>query len=87
MPRVYMPSVAPACITGMTGMFAPVFRDKRFETRQQRRLSVDGGLAIGGSMTVTFTCSPASVRMTASTSCADNSRQYAAIDDGARELR
>ena len=66
--RVYIPSVAPACITGMTGMPGQCFATSRSMRDSNAGVSGDGGLATGGSMTVTFTFSPASLRMTASTS-------------------
>ena len=69
------------------GKRRPVLRDQPFDCDSSAGVSGDGGLLTGGSRTVTFTLSPASRRITASTSAPGRPGQDSAIDHRARKLR
>src|SRR5688572_11554286 len=66
--RVYMPSVVPVDITGMTGTPGQYLAASGSMRDRTAGAGADAGLAIGGSSTLTRTLSPASFRITVSTS-------------------
>src|SRR5215204_4474410 len=66
--RVYIPSVAPACINGSTERPGQYLETSGSIRESSVGVGADGGLGIGGSSTVTATLSPASRRTTVSTS-------------------
>ena len=77
----------PRCIVGMTGSFGQCCAASRSSRSRNAGVSGDGGLVTGGSMTVSFTLSPASCRRHRFDLGAGQSRENAAVDDGARQLR